>query len=60
MKRLLRESWGATLLQQLKAETAAMLDCGTTDDARRGVEAFSRRSDKPHKERANGTDQRHL
>jgi 2-(1,2-epoxy-1,2-dihydrophenyl)acetyl-CoA isomerase len=45
MKRLLRESWGATLDEQLAAETEAMLDCGRTDDARRGVEAFlSRRT----------------
>ncbi len=43
MKRLLRESWSATLPEQLDAETAAMLDCGQTADARRGVEAFMAR-----------------
>ncbi|HWE33297.1 MAG TPA: enoyl-CoA hydratase-related protein [Solirubrobacteraceae bacterium] len=40
MKRLLRESWAATLDQQLDAETAAMIDCGATADAREGVDAF--------------------
>jgi 2-(1,2-epoxy-1,2-dihydrophenyl)acetyl-CoA isomerase len=43
MKRLLRESWSASLPEQLDAETAAMIECGRTADAREGVEAFSGR-----------------
>jgi 2-(1,2-epoxy-1,2-dihydrophenyl)acetyl-CoA isomerase len=40
MRTLLRGAWDATLEQQLEAETEAMLDCGATDDARKGVDAF--------------------
>src|SRR4029453_555906 len=40
MRRLLRESWGATLEQQLDAERAAMKACAGTADAREGVRAF--------------------
>jgi 2-(1,2-epoxy-1,2-dihydrophenyl)acetyl-CoA isomerase len=40
MRRLLRESPGATLEQQLAAERTAMADCGRTADAREGVSAF--------------------
>ena len=40
IKRLLRESWTASLHEQLDAETAAMIDCGGTADAREGVDAF--------------------
>jgi 2-(1,2-epoxy-1,2-dihydrophenyl)acetyl-CoA isomerase len=40
MRRLLRESWGATLEEQLVRESDAMLVTGDTDDAREGVEAF--------------------
>jgi 2-(1,2-epoxy-1,2-dihydrophenyl)acetyl-CoA isomerase len=43
MKRLLRESWTASLPEQLDAETAAMIDCGGTADARAGVDAFAGR-----------------
>jgi 2-(1,2-epoxy-1,2-dihydrophenyl)acetyl-CoA isomerase len=43
MRRLLRESWIASLQQQLDAETAAMIDCGATADAREGVDAFAAR-----------------
>jgi 2-(1,2-epoxy-1,2-dihydrophenyl)acetyl-CoA isomerase len=43
MRRLLRESWTASLQQQLDAETAAMIDCGGTADARVGVDAFAAR-----------------
>lgn len=43
MKRLLRLSATATLEQQLAAETAAMIDCGATSDAREGVSAFVER-----------------
>jgi 2-(1,2-epoxy-1,2-dihydrophenyl)acetyl-CoA isomerase len=43
IRRLLRESWGATLEHQLAAETAAVLDCGTTRDGREGVAAFADR-----------------
>jgi 2-(1,2-epoxy-1,2-dihydrophenyl)acetyl-CoA isomerase len=42
-KRLLRESWNASLPEQLDAETAAMIDCGRTVDAREGIDAFVRR-----------------
>jgi 2-(1,2-epoxy-1,2-dihydrophenyl)acetyl-CoA isomerase len=45
MKRLLRESGSASLREQLDAETAAMVDCGRTADAREGVDAFSGRRD---------------
>ncbi len=40
MKRRMRESWAASLPQQLDAEAEAMIDCGGTADAREGVEAF--------------------
>ena len=40
MRRLLRESAAATLEQQLKQEADAIIECGGTDDAREGVEAF--------------------
>jgi 2-(1,2-epoxy-1,2-dihydrophenyl)acetyl-CoA isomerase len=43
MRRLLREAWTASLEQQLDAETTAMIDCGGTADARRGVDAFAAR-----------------
>jgi 2-(1,2-epoxy-1,2-dihydrophenyl)acetyl-CoA isomerase len=43
MKRLLRKSWTASLHEQLEAETAAMLECGHTADAREGVDAFANR-----------------
>ncbi len=43
MRRLLRESWTTSLQQQLDAETAAMIDCGGTADAREGVDAFAAR-----------------
>jgi 2-(1,2-epoxy-1,2-dihydrophenyl)acetyl-CoA isomerase len=43
MRRLLRESGGATLDQQLAAETEAMIACGETADAREGVTAFLER-----------------
>jgi enoyl-CoA hydratase/carnithine racemase len=36
----LRESATATLRDQLARESDAMLDCGRSDDAREGVEAF--------------------
>jgi 2-(1,2-epoxy-1,2-dihydrophenyl)acetyl-CoA isomerase len=58
IKRLLRSTWSATLAEQLAAETAAMLDCGGTPDAREGVEAFvARRAPRfigTSKERGNG------
>jgi 2-(1,2-epoxy-1,2-dihydrophenyl)acetyl-CoA isomerase len=41
MKRLMRTSWDATLDEQLLAEADAMLDCGSTADAREGVAAFA-------------------
>jgi 2-(1,2-epoxy-1,2-dihydrophenyl)acetyl-CoA isomerase len=43
MRRLLRDSWGATLEQQLDAERAAMKVCAGTADAREGVSAFVER-----------------
>ncbi|HEV3054343.1 MAG TPA: enoyl-CoA hydratase-related protein [Solirubrobacteraceae bacterium] len=43
MRRLLRESWTASLQQQLDAETAAMIACGGRADAREGVDAFASR-----------------
>jgi 2-(1,2-epoxy-1,2-dihydrophenyl)acetyl-CoA isomerase len=43
MRRLLRDSWGATLEQQLDAERAAMKVCAGTADAREGVSAFVQR-----------------
>jgi 2-(1,2-epoxy-1,2-dihydrophenyl)acetyl-CoA isomerase len=41
MRRLLRDSWGATLEQQLESERAAMQATGATADAREGVRAFA-------------------
>jgi 2-(1,2-epoxy-1,2-dihydrophenyl)acetyl-CoA isomerase len=43
MRRLLRESYGATLDQQLAQEIRAMSACGQTADAREGVTAFLER-----------------
>lgn len=43
MRRLLRDSWSATLEQQLDAERAAMKVCAATADAREGVSAFVQR-----------------
>jgi len=43
IRRLLRDSWGATLEQQLDAERAAMKACAGTADAREGVRAFVER-----------------
>jgi 2-(1,2-epoxy-1,2-dihydrophenyl)acetyl-CoA isomerase len=43
MRRLLRESWGATLQEQLVRESDAMLATGDTADAREGIEAFATR-----------------
>jgi 2-(1,2-epoxy-1,2-dihydrophenyl)acetyl-CoA isomerase len=43
MRALLCGSGTATLDQHLAAETAAMIECGATDDAREGVLAFSQR-----------------
>jgi 2-(1,2-epoxy-1,2-dihydrophenyl)acetyl-CoA isomerase len=43
IRRLLRDSWGATLEQQLDAERASMKVCGGTADAREGVRAFVER-----------------
>jgi 2-(1,2-epoxy-1,2-dihydrophenyl)acetyl-CoA isomerase len=40
MRRLLRDSWGATLEQQLEREGEAMVSSGGTADGREGVEAF--------------------
>jgi 2-(1,2-epoxy-1,2-dihydrophenyl)acetyl-CoA isomerase len=40
MRRLLRDSWGATLEQQLERERQAMVSSGGTADGREGVEAF--------------------
>jgi 2-(1,2-epoxy-1,2-dihydrophenyl)acetyl-CoA isomerase len=42
-KRLLRQSWSVSLGEQLDAETAAMMRCSQTADAREGVDAFSAR-----------------
>lgn len=41
MRRLLRESWGATVRQQLQSELEAMAAIGTTADAREGVTSFA-------------------
>jgi 2-(1,2-epoxy-1,2-dihydrophenyl)acetyl-CoA isomerase len=43
MRRLLRESWGATVREQLGAELDAMAAIGTTADAAEGVTSFSER-----------------
>jgi len=43
MRRLLRESWGATVREQLGAELEAMAAVGASDDAREGVTAFAQR-----------------
>ena len=40
IRRLLRDSWAATLEQQLRAEFAAITRCARTADAREGVTAF--------------------
>jgi 2-(1,2-epoxy-1,2-dihydrophenyl)acetyl-CoA isomerase len=40
MRQLLRESWGATVEQQLAEEGEAMVESGGSADAREGVEAF--------------------
>jgi 2-(1,2-epoxy-1,2-dihydrophenyl)acetyl-CoA isomerase len=42
-KRLLRETWSMSLLEQLDAETDAMIDCADTADAREGIDAFATR-----------------
>lgn len=41
MRRLLRDSWAATLPEQLAAETRAIEQTGDTADAREGAEAFA-------------------
>jgi 2-(1,2-epoxy-1,2-dihydrophenyl)acetyl-CoA isomerase len=43
MRRLLRESWGATLEQQLDAESAAITRSARSADAREGITAFAAR-----------------
>lgn len=40
MRRLLRESWGHSLADQLRAETEHVLAAGRTTDAREGILAF--------------------
>ena len=40
IRRLLRDAWGATLEQQLGAESAAMVRCARTMDACEGITAF--------------------
>ncbi|MGW0036985.1 enoyl-CoA hydratase-related protein [Gordonia sp. NPDC003376] len=39
-RRLLRESWGTTLADQLRAESEGIRDTGNTDDAHHAVRAF--------------------
>ncbi len=43
MRRLLRESWGASVREQLTAELAAITASGETADAREGVSAFAQK-----------------
>lgn len=43
MRRLLRESWGATVREQLAAELGAMAEIGATADAAEGVTSFAQR-----------------
>lgn len=43
MRRLLRESWGATVREQLEAEREAMGTAGETADAAEGVRSFTER-----------------
>jgi 2-(1,2-epoxy-1,2-dihydrophenyl)acetyl-CoA isomerase len=42
-RRLLRESWGASVGEQLRREAEAILETGATADAREGVRAFVER-----------------
>jgi len=43
MRRMLRESWGASLREQLTSESEAILACGETQDAREGMRSFYER-----------------